>query len=139
MRTVVLVLVVLLSACRVSPETKVRTALDVAGRTVDTAYAVAMERCQDKEQAVIVASRAGSIDPVRAWDEFNGIAQKCYQLRAAFDFVRSLHEEAATLMGSGKVDEARAVLRQLQDAWLRLRADTGAESEVIDPWTRGEP
>lgn len=132
-RSLVLALA-LLAACGASSQTRTRTALDVIGRAVDAAGDASVAACDAQQKSVIRSSASGSIDPARAWAELNEIADRCFDAHAAFGVVKRLHDQAVELLESGKVEQARAVLEQLQGAWTKLRESGG---ELINPWAGG--
>jgi hypothetical protein len=109
-----------LSACAGTAESKTRTALDAVALSVEPAYSAAMSACVDRQQAVLEAARADMISPDVALVEFNAISQRCHRTRAAFEVVRLMHNEAADLVEAGKLAEAKQALAELLQAWRAL-------------------
>jgi hypothetical protein len=111
----------LFCACAGTRTDKTTTTLNAIAMAVQPAYAVAMSSCVAKQQSVVVAANAGTISPDDAIVQFDAIGHRCHQTRAAFEVVKSLHDEAADLVESGKMEEAEEALRNLADAWQALK------------------
>lgn len=98
----------------------VRSALDVGGVALASAYDLAVKSCLELERIEIAAERDGQQTSAETDASMLRIRQDCDRARAGFDVLRTLHGEAAAAYERGDVAEALARLEQIKQQWVGL-------------------
>lgn len=109
-------------------EVKVRASLDVLREVVDPAVKLADEACAAEQHAYLSEAKAGPKDQVPVLEQkATQAAARCKQVQATFEQIRELHDQAATLLESGKLQDARDRVERVREKWRALSgADQGA-------------
>lgn len=108
------------SSGHVLEEVRLKSALDVLREVITPASAVASDGCLAKQRAAVADAREGTIAPDEAKARVAAIRTYCDELKALFGRMRLLHDEAATFLETGQLQETEARVRELRDAWKRL-------------------
>lgn len=126
----VLVLALLFACCgwgASTPDAAVRSALNVLTDVVSPASKLARQGCDAKEALAVSRAKAGTITADEAKVQTAETRARCDNIRAAFDLIRKLHDEAAVLVEEGKLAEAQ---QRIEDAKTQFR---GLMNDLEEP------
>jgi hypothetical protein len=110
----------------------VRTALDVGGAALGSAYDLAVKACLERERLEIAAERDGKQASKDTDAAIARIRVECDRVRDGFAALRDVHSQAAAAYERGDIAAAYAELEQVKRRWLGLgnAGDVGVETSI---------
>lgn len=110
----------LLPGCSLSREQRARTALDALAIAGEGSSRTAELVCEQRGDAVVVRAEDPAVPAEELRAELAAVHARCDRTRAGFDALRALHDQAATALEAGSLEEAEALLEQLRTRWRAL-------------------
>lgn len=111
------------TARSVKVETALHDALDVIGVTVDPVSEATKVACVARQDAENAVARAGGQTKEQAKIAIDRIRARCLQLKEAFSRIRTLHNEASDFVETDAIEQGRAKLNELVEAWTALQQE----------------
>ena len=101
---------------------RVESAVTVLAEVVEPSYGLAMSGCIARERAEVDAERRGLQASADTDKRLEVIRTRCDAVRAGFDKIVNLLDDAAHAIDEGAVEEAERQLKEVRGLWATLQA-----------------